>query len=365
MSIRIGDKNISKKRCFVIAEAGVNHNGDVDIAKELIDIAIGSGSDAVKFQTFKAEEIVTADAKQAEYQSKNIGKKQSQYEMLKTLELTYDNFRELKKYCDKNGIIFMSTPHSCKEDVDLVSELCPAIKIGSGDLTNIPLLKYVAEKQLPVILSTGMSTLEEVKEAFNTVFSVNESLILLHCTSNYPAPLNEVNLRAIITMEKEFCIPVGYSDQTLGIAVGIAAASLGATVIEKHFTIDEDMNGPDHKASIKPDELKKMVNEIRKVSSRLNSGESWESIIKELGILEVLGDGVKRPMPCELNTMEVARKSIVASIDISKGDVITQNMISVKRPGTGLNPKHYWNVIGMKTKTNIKKDTLISFNDLI
>jgi len=364
MDIKISGKGIGHgKPCFIIAEAGVNHNGDVGIAKKLVDAAKAAGADAVKFQTFKSEKIVTSTAEQAEYQTKNIGKKESQYVMLKRLELGYDDFRELKRYCDKKGIVFLSTPHSCKDDVDLVAKLCPAIKVGSGDLTNLPMLKHIAEKKLPIILATGMGTLEEVREAVDVIAPINKSLVLLHATTNYPTFVNEVNMLAMFAMAKEFGYPVGYSDHTEGIAVSVAAVAMGACVIEKHFTLDRTMEGPDHKASLEPNELKRMVDEIRSVEQRLKRGETYEKIVNELGLANALGDGVKRPMPSEFETMKVARKSVVAATDIEKGAIIDEEMLAVKRPGTGLKPKYYWSLLGKHAKRYITKDEMVKRDD--
>lgn len=365
MQIQIGEKLISKSNpCFVIAEAGVNHNGNLELAKKLVDAAYEAGVDAVKFQTFKSEEIVTPEAEQAKYQTENTGKKESQYEMLKRLELSYDNFRELKEYCDKVGIMFLSTPHSCKDDVDLVAELCKAIKVGSGDLTNLPILKYMAEKNLPIILSTGMANMEEIKEGVEAVLPINKQLILLHCTTNYPTALNEVNLKAMETMEKAFGLPVGYSDHTEGIKVSLAAAALGACMIEKHFTLDKNMEGPDHKASLEPDELKQLVDEIREIEARMANGESRKTILGELDIAEVLGDGVKKPTPSELEVAKIARKSIVAATDIKAGEIIAENMLKIKRPGTGIMPKFLNEIIGRKAKENILKDELMTWEKI-
>lgn len=364
-NIKVQNKLIGKETpCFIIAEAGVNHNGDLELAKKLVDSAKDAGADAVKFQTFKSEEIVTPDAEQAKYQTENIGKKESQYEMLKRLELSYSTFRELKKYCDEKGIIFLSTPHSCKEDVDLISELCPAIKVGSGDLTNLPILKYIAQKNLPIFLSTGMADLEEVKEVVETILAINEELILLHCTTNYPTALNEVNLKAMVTLKKEFNLPVGYSDHTEGINVSLAAIALGACMIEKHFTLDRNLPGPDHRASLEPKELKEMINGIRNIEKRLTGGERSENIIKELNIVEALGDGVKRPNLSEIEVAKVARKSIVAAVDIKKDQVIKENMLKIKRPGTGIKPKFLDKIIGKTAKEDIKKDELITWHNV-
>lgn len=348
---------------FIIAEAGVNHNGRLDLALKLVDAAKNAGADAVKFQIFKSEKIVTPDAEQAKYQSENIGKKESQYEMLKKLELSYLSFRDLKKYCDEKEIIFLLTPHSCNDDIDLVAELCPAIKVGSGDLTNLPALEYMAKKNLPIILSSGMATLEEVKEAVNVILSLNQKLILLHCTTNYPTPFNEVNLKAMLTMKKEIGYPIGYSDHTEGIAVSLAAVALGACVIEKHFTLDRSLPGPDHKASLEPKELKELVDGARNIEKRLKQRENPDDILKELNVQEAIGDGIKKPNQSEIEVAKVARKSIVATVNINNGSKITEEMIAIKRPGTGLEPKYYFSVIGKKAAIHIKKDMLIKKGD--
>ncbi len=351
--------------CYIILDAGVNHNGSMKLAKKLVDAAKKAGVDAVKFQTFKSEKIVTPDAEQAEYQTKNIGKKESQYDMLKRLELTYNDFEELKKYCDKKGITFLSTPHSCNEDVDLIAKLCPAIKVASGDLINIPLLKYIAHKNLPVLLSTGMGTLEEVREAVDTIKPYNDQLVLLHCTSNYPTPLNEVNLKSMITMYNEFKLPIGYSDHTEGIIVSVAAVAMGACLVEKHLTLDKKMEGPDHKASLEPDEAAALVKEVRLVEKMLEKNKSIDEILNALKVpKEIMGDGIKRPMPSEYATMKVARKSVVAAQDIKKGSVITEEMLTIKRPGNGLHPREYYNIIGKTTKKDIAKDSLLSWSYL-
>lgn len=365
MQIKIGEKLINKNNpCFVIAEAGVNHNGNLELAKKLVYAAKEAGVDAVKFQIFKSEEIVTPQAEQAKYQTENIGKKESQYAMLKRLELPYDDFRELKNYCDKTGIMFLSTPHSCKEDVDLVAELCPAIKVGSGDLTNLPILKYMAEKKLPIILSTGMANLEETKEGVEAILPINNQLVLLHCTTNYPTAFNEVNLRAMLTLEKEFNLLIGYSDHTENINVSLAAVALGARIIEKHFTLDRNMEGPDHKASLEPKELKDLIDGIRDIEKKLLEGEKSESIIAKLNIQESLGDGIKRPNSSEIEVAKIARKSIVAATDIKAGEIITENMLKIKRPGTGIIPKFLDKIIGKIAKEDIQKEELITWEKI-
>ena len=345
--IKIGNKLIGKGTpCFIIAEAGVNHNGNINLAKRLIDVAKEAGVDAVKFQTFKAENLVTETAEVADYQKKNIGKKETQLKMLKKLELREEDFFELRKYCNKKQIIFLSTPHT-ENAVDFLEPLVPAYKIGSGDLTNIPFLEKIAKKRKPIILSTGMANLKEVRGAVKTIKKTrNNKIILLHCTVSYPCPLEEVNLRAIQTLKKEFNLLVGYSDHTLGILVPIMAVTLGARVIEKHFTLDKNLPGPDHKASIGPEELKKMVMAIRNAE-------------------KVLGSSIKKPTKSEEKIKKVGRKSIVAKVDIPKGTKIIQDMLIIKRPGTGIEPRHINMIVGRKTKKDIKSNELISFKKLI
>ena len=344
--IKIGNKIIGEgKRCFIIAEAGVNHNGDIKLAKRLIEIAKEAGADAVKFQTFKTENMVTKNAEMAEYQRKNVKKKVTQLEMLKRLELSYQDFINLKKYCDKRKIIFLSTPHS-EDAIDFLEPLVPAYKIASSDLTNLPFLKKIALKKKPIILSTGMATLKEVKEAVDVIKKAgNNKIILLHCTSNYPCLLEEVNLRAMKTLEKEFNLPVGYSDHTLGILVSVMAVAMGAQILEKHFTLNKDLPGPDHKASLEPGELKEMIRVIRNVE-------------------KALGNGIKKPTKSEEKIKKVARKSIVAKVDIPKGTKITKNVLIVKRPGTGIEPRDINMVLGKRAKKDIKCGELISFNTI-
>jgi len=266
MKTKIGDKLIGEEEpCFIIAEAGVNHNGSIELAKKLIDAAKDAGADAVKFQTFKTENVVVKDAQKAEYQKETTGEG-SQYEMIKKLELTEEDFRELADYAKEKDIMFLSSPFD-KESVDLLNELdVPAFKVGSGEITNLPLLRYIAKKEKPIILSTGMSTLGEIEEALDVIRSEGvEDIILLHCVSNYPARIEDVNLRALGTLKQAFKLPVGFSDHTLGITAPIAAVALGACVIEKHFTLDRNLPGPDHKASLEPEELKEMAKAIREV----------------------------------------------------------------------------------------------------
>jgi len=333
--------------CFIIAEAGVNHNGDIKLAKKLIDVAVKAGADAVKFQTFQAEELVTETAEKAEYQKETTGSKESQFAMIKKLELSDKNFKELFTYAQRKEIIFLSTPFD-PESVDLLDKLgVPAIKVGSGEITNFPLLKHIASKQKPVILSTGMSTLDEVTEAVEVIRKAgSEEIALLHCVSCYPARIEDTNLRAIETLRRKFNLPVGLSDHTVGIHIPIAAVALGACIIEKHFTLDKNLPGPDHRASLEPAELKEMVQAIRSVES-------------------ALGDGIKRPTADEKETKKAARRSLVARTNIPAGTVITEDMLDIKRPGTGLEPKLINLVIGKKAKKNIAFGEIITHSRLI
>lgn len=327
---------------FIIAEAGVNHNGDITLAKKLIDVAVDSGVDAVKFQTWKTELIVTKDAIQAEYQTENTGKKESQFDMLKRLELSCDDFRELKNYCDKKNILFISTPDEF-ESADFLSQLQDMFKIGSGELTNIPFLKHIGKYGKRIILSTGMGTLGEIEKALFTLIKAGtkkENITLLHATTMYPTPMNEVNLNAMLTIKNAFNIKVGYSDHTMGIEIPIAAVALGAKVIEKHFTISRDMDGPDHKASLEPQELKQMVESIRNIE-------------------KAMGNGEKTPQQSEISNKKVVRKSIVANREIKKGELLNEENLTTKRVGSGLSSELWDEVIGLKSNYEFQKDELI------
>jgi N-acetylneuraminate synthase len=334
-------------KVFIIAEAGVNHNGDINLAYKLVDKAKESGANAVKFQTFKTEKIVSRKAETASYQKEKIKSQEAQFDMLKKLELSYEDFRKIKKYCDDIGITFLSTPDE-EESLDfLVDDLkVPAIKIGSGEITNLPFLKLAAMKNVPIILSTGMANLSEIEEAINVIFqnqnsedsSILPPLTLLHCTTNYPTPFEEVNLKAMLTLKEAFKLPVGYSDHTLGIEVSIAAVALGAKIIEKHFTLDKNLPGPDHKASLEPDELKMMIKAIRNTEISM-------------------GDGIKRPNKSEIEIMKVVRKTLVAARNIRKGEIIEETDITIKRAGTGIPPKFMDIIVGMKINKDIEKDT--------
>jgi N,N'-diacetyllegionaminate synthase len=336
---------LDKKHVFIIAEAGVNHNGDINTAKKLIDTACEAGADAVKFQTFRAENLVIKDAPKAEYQKKTTGSS-SQFEMLKKLELSFEDHINLKEYCDRRKIVFLSTPFDF-ESVNLLEKVgVEYYKISSGDLTNIPLLEYIAKLQKPMIVSTGMANLGEVEMAVKAINKyMDENIYLLHCTSNYPASYKDVNLNAIITLKNAFKLPVGYSDHTIGIEIPVAAAAMGAKIIEKHFTLDRGMEGPDHKASLEPDELKKMVDGIRNVE-------------------KAFGDGIKRCNLSEENTKKVARKSIVARNNLKKGQKLSLDDIAFKRPQIGVKPVYVNLIIGKKLIRDLDKDELITF-DLI
>ena len=293
------------KHVYIIAEAGVNHNGRLDLALQLCDAAKDAGVDAIKFQTWKTELIISKNTEMADYQKKNLGNDDSQYDMLKKLELSYDNFHLIKDYCDNIGLQFLSTADET-ESLDFLCELgMPFIKLGSGEITNIPYLRYCAKKNMPLIISTGMCNLSDVATAFDVLTKAGaKDITLLHCTTNYPCPMDEVNLRAMQTMKDAFKCKVGYSDHTMGTEIPIAAVAMGAEIIEKHFTLDRNMEGPDHKASLEPQELKYMVDCIRNIEV-------------------ALGDGIKKPNASEVEISKVVLKSIVAKAAIKKGDILT------------------------------------------
>jgi N-acetylneuraminate synthase/N,N'-diacetyllegionaminate synthase len=344
--IKFADRLIGEGTpCFIVAEAGVNHNGDANLAKKLIDLAKKAGADAVKFQTFRAEDIVTKSAEKAEYQKETTGTQESQYEMIKRLELSEKDFVELHAYAQSKEIIFISTPFDQKS-VDLLSRLdVPAFKVSSGEITNIPLLKYIAKKKKPVILSTGMATLKEIGEALKIIQQETKNIILLHCVSSYPARIEDMNLKVMDTLRQAFKLPVGLSDHTVGISIPIAAVALGACVIEKHFTLDKSLPGPDHRASLEPHELEQMIKAIRDVE-------------------KAIGNGRKTLAAEEKKNKKVARRSLVARVDIPKGTVITEEMLDLKRPGVGIEPKYMSTVIGRKTRESIRHDELIAFAKL-
>jgi len=342
-TVNINGRNIGvDEPCFVIAEAGVNHNGDPDTAKRLVDAAVESGADAVKFQTFKAEKVVSINAPKAEYQLQATDVSESQFEMLRNLELSLETHQALKDYSQARNILFLSTPFD-EESADFLDslEIC-LFKIGSGEITNYPLLRHIAAKKKPVILSTGMSSLVEVGQAVQQLRIIgNDQIVLLQCVSNYPADPKDVNLRAMGTMEAAFKVPVGYSDHTPGIEVALAAVALGACVIEKHFTLDRNMQGPDHKASLEPGELKALVKGIRTVES-------------------ALGHGLKEPAASEANTASIARRSLVADQDIHAGLRLTVNHVGIKRPGTGLPPWMRPYLVGLIVKEDISAGTILT-----
>lgn len=331
---------------YIIAEAGVNHNGDIKLAKKLIDVAVEAKVDAIKFQTFKTEKIIGKFAKKATYQNENTDSEESQYDMVKKLELSFDEFRQLKQYCDEKDIIFLSTPDD-SESVELLVELkVPFIKIGSTEITNLEYLKELSIKKIPLILSTGMSTLGEVETALTAIYSENNyDVTLLHATTDYPTKEEDVNLRAMVTMKEAFKTDVGYSDHTLGNEAAVAAVALGATVIEKHFTLDKSMEGPDHKASLEPSELKAFVKSIRNAE-------------------KLLGSGIKTPTKREKEIMKDVRRSIVASKNLEEGTILTEEMIDYKRPGIGIKPELVSFILGKRLKRNILEDECIIFDDI-
>lgn len=336
---------MNSKHTIIIAEAGVNHNGSLDMAKQLVDKAVEAGVDYIKFQTFKASKLVTKTAKQAEYQQKNIGKEgDSQYQMLKKLELSPEDHEVLIAYCKERGIKFFSTAFDFDSIEYLHSLNLGLWKVPSGEVTNYLFLKRIAAYNEKTILSTGMCDMQDVRDAVEALYKnglSNENLILLHCNTEYPTPFEDVNLKAMDALRREFGVEVGYSDHTKGIEVPIAAVALGATVIEKHFTLDRTLPGPDHKASLEPDELKAMVSAIRNIE-------------KAVG-----GDGTKHVSESERKNIAIARKSIVAACDIKAGETFTEENLTVKRPGSGISPMRWEEVLGKKAKKDFNEDELI------
>ena len=342
--VKVSGKVVGEgESCFIVAEAGINHNGDVILAKRLIDAAKKAGADAVKFQTFKAKNILTEDAVKANYQKESRKDQESQYEMVRRLELNREDFKELADYAKKKDIIFLSSPFDI-ESVDLLCEIdVPAFKIPSGEITNLPFLRYIAKKKKPIILSTGMSKLGEVEDAIDVIRDEGvEDIVLLHCVTGYPVEPQDVNLRTLQTLRCAFGLPVGFSDHTLSLTIPAVAFALGACVIEKHLTLDKNLPGPDHKASLEPDEFKKMVNSVREVE-------------------KALGDGIKRPTEKEEEIKKVVRKSIVAKEFIPEGVSLTENMLTFKRPGTGISPLFVNIILGRKTKKSLKKDEILTW----
>jgi len=359
-------ENLNK--VFIIAEAGVNHNGSLDLARKLIDAAFKAGADAVKFQTYKTEKFISRIAPKAEYQRETTGDGESQFEMLKKLELGEETFGVLNQYCGEKGIQFLSTPFDIESLDMLIGTLqLPLVKISSGDITNAPLLLKAAQWKKPLILSTGMSSLSDIetalgvlafgyggtsrkpsREVFREAYlsekgqhALGKMVTLLHCTTEYPAPFEEVNLQAMDVMHSAFGLPVGYSDHTTGIVVAVAAVALGAVVIEKHFTLDRNLPGPDHMASLEPDELKVMVGSIRQVEKSLGARR-------------------KTPAASELKNKPVAQKSLVAATRIRKGEFFTEQNVAIKRPGSGLSPIFYWDIVGRKADKDYAPDEAIT-----
>jgi N-acetylneuraminate synthase len=345
--IQINERRVGRDwPTFVIAEAGVNHNGEIELAKQLVEVAADAGADAVKFQTFRADRLVSTGAPKAQYQIENTGTSESHYEMLRHLELSRDMHVILIETCRRRGIEFLSSPFD-EESADLLELLgVPAFKVPSGELTNIPLLKHIARKKKPMIMSTGMACLGEVESALGAVAGEgNSEVVLLQCVSNYPAAAAEANLRAMATMEAAFGVPVGYSDHTNGIEVPIAAAALGAVIIEKHFTLDRSLPGPDHVASLEPSELTAMVRGIRTAQA-------------------ALGHGRKIPSDSEKSTARAARRSLVAARDIGSGEVIDDAMIALKRPGTGLAASLREYVVGRVARVSLREGELFTLEML-
>lgn len=326
---------------LIIAEAGVNHNGSLDIAKKMVDAAVIAGVDIIKFQTFKAEKLVTKSAVKAKYQQVATDNEESQLSMLKKLELTEEEHQELIKYCKEKEILFLSTAFDLESLALLERFSLPMYKVPSGEITNLPYLIKIAQTGKPIILSSGMSTMEELKAAVKVLLESGAGIItILHCNTEYPTPFVDVNLRAMLTIAKEFGVDVGYSDHTQGIEIPIAAVALGAKVIEKHFTLDRSMEGPDHKASLEPEELNAMVTAIRHVE-------------------QALGSEVKQPSPSEAKNIAIARKSIVAKKVIKKGELFDDNNLTTKRPGNGISPMQWFDVIGTRAVKDFEEDEMI------
>lgn len=329
------------KKVFIIAEAGVNHNGSVELAKKLIDAGAEAGVDAVKFQSFKAEKLVTKYASKAKYQQDTTGQQENQYDMLKKLELDYDKHKELMEYCNSKNVMFLSSPFDI-ESIELLNSLgLEVFKVPSGEIENTPYLKKIANLNKKVILSSGMCNLSDIEFALGILKSNGTSEIsVLHCNTEYPTPMSDVNLRAMNTIKDAFKVEVGYSDHTNGIEVSIAAVAMGATIIEKHFTLDKSMPGPDHKASLDPEELRSLVSAIRNIE-------------------QALGNGIKKPSISESKNIAIGRKSIVASREIKAGEVFTEENLTIKRPGTGVSPKMWEKVLGKTSRKNYEEDEMI------
>ena len=334
---------MNNKSTIIIAEAGVNHNGSMESAKKLVVVAADAGADYVKFQTFKADTLVTRSAEKARYQKNLTEKSESQFEMIKKLELDKSAHDELIKHCEKKGIRFLSTAFD-HDSIELLADLnIPLYKIPSGEITNLPYLRHIGHMGKPIIMSSGMSMLEEIHSALNILLEAGadkEQITILHCNTEYPTPMEDVNLKAMLTIRDELGVKIGYSDHTLGIEVPIAAVAMGATVIEKHFTLDRTLPGPDHAASLEPDELKSMVTAIRNIEN-------------------AMGSGIKKPSSSEIKNMPIARKSIVAKKSIKKSEKFSEDNLTVKRPGTGISPMEWDNVIAKVANHDYEMDDLI------
>jgi len=348
-TITIGEKSVGDNEpCMIVAEIGVNHNGDEELARKMIKCAKKCGADGVKFQTWSTEEIILDDVELASYQKESIKTNSTQFAMLKKLEIPYDRYFALKEYAEELGLLFFSTMEDKKSVDFLLRDLdIPLIKVGSGDLTNYPLLKYTASLHKPMVVSTGMATLGEIDLAVQTIANEgNENIILLQCTTQYPCPYEDINLRAILTLKDAFKTVVGLSDHSKGIECAIAAVALGAKYIEKHFTLDNTLPGPDHQASLEPHEFRRVVEGIRNVE-------------------KAMGDGIKRPMASELENKNIVRRKIVAGRDILAGEVFTEENISLKRAASGLSPEHCPLIIGRRAKKDLKYNQIIDLQDII
>ncbi|MDZ7587258.1 MAG: N-acetylneuraminate synthase family protein [Patescibacteria group bacterium] len=355
--MKIKNKEIGSGRpCFIIAEAGVNHNGNMGLAEKMIYAAAKAGADAIKFQTFKAEQVTTKDSPTADYQKKNVGEN-NQWSLLHTLELKEEAYPRLIETCKKAGIMFMSTPHGHINSAKFLEPLVELWKVGSGDLTNLPFLKFLGKTNKPIILSTGMATIKEIKEAVETIETTgNRNLIILQCTTNYPCPDNEANVGAILDIKAHFPdYLVGFSDHTIGINADILAASLGAVVIEKHFTLDKNMPGPDQKNSADPQELTALVKRVK---------HSKIEVKRIPNRIELMGSGKKFPLPNELVIAQMTRKAVIAKSNIPAGTKITEEMLTIKRPAkSGLHPRELENIIGRMAKKDIQADTQVQATD--
>lgn len=347
MKIAIADRIIGPgEPVFVIAEAGVNHNQRLDFALRLVDVAVRAGADAVKFQTFRGEDLVTGEASMAGYQARNIGRRTSQLAMLKKVSLPESFYPKIVAHCRKRGIVFISTPHSGIPGIQLLQRYhVPAFKFGSADLTNLPALDYAARTGKPLIISTGMGTMAEIREAVRCVRRAgNQKIILLQCTTDYPLDHDEVNLRAMETIRRTFGTVVGYSDHTRDPETAVMAVTLGASAIEKHITLSKKLPGPDHKASAEPDEFREYVRQIREVPI-------------------ILGDGKKRPMPSERQYIPIVRKSIIIQRPVKKGERLSAKNLTVKRPKGGIHPREWWRIIGKTATRNLSPDTILRRSD--